>query len=334
MMTKSKKILVTGGAGYIGSHMVLKLLEEGHRPIVVDDLSTGLKIRLPKEIPLHVFNFADAEKLNRLFKQEDFDVVMHFAAFIEVGESVKKPDKYYHNNFVNTLTLLNVMRDNNVKNIIFSSTASIFGEPEYVPMDENHPKQAINTYGFSKLMCEQALKDFEVAYGIKSVCLRYFNAAGADPSLRTGFNKNDTSHLIPIVLKVAKGEKSAIIINGHDYDTYDGTCIRDYIHVMDICNAHFLSMDYLLNGGVSSAYNLGNGLGYSVKQVVQAAERVTGKKINTINGERRAGDPAILLANANRIKKELNWKPSYPELDTIVEHAWNWVCNRELIATN
>ena len=324
MSTQSKKVLVTGGAGYIGSHMLLKLLEAGHQPIVVDNLSTGLKSRLPSDVVLHTFDFSNAEKLDELFRKEDIDIVMHFAAFIEVGESVEQPDKYYQNNFVNTLTLLNTMRKNNIKKFIFSSTAAIFGEPNYTPVDEKHPENPINPYGMSKLMCEHALKDFDIAYGMKSVCLRYFNAAGADPSLRTGFGKNDASHLIPIVLKVAAGEQPAIKINGHDYETPDGTCIRDYIHVMDLCDAHLSAMNHLLSGGESRAYNLGNGSGYSVRDVIQAVEMITGKKLEVLNVARRPGDPASLAADSRCIREELGWKPQYPDLETIVQHAWQW----------
>jgi UDP-glucose 4-epimerase len=323
-MNNSQKILVTGGAGYIGSHMVLKLLEAGYQPIVVDDLSSGLKSRLPHNVPLHVFNLADSEKLNALFDKEKIDIVMHFAAFIEVGESVKEPAKYYQNNFVNTLSLLNTMRKNNVKRFIFSSTASIFGEPIYVPMDEKHPQNPINPYGTSKLMCEKVLKDFDTAYGIKSICMRYFNAAGADPKERTGFYKNDMSHLIPIVLKVAAGEQPTIKIFGDDYETRDGTCIRDYIHVMDLCDAQLLGMYHLQNLGESRAYNLGNGEGYSVRQVIDAVERVTKTVITVEKAPKRSGDPAVLIADATRIREELGWNPQYPDLDTIIQHAWNW----------
>src|SRR3990167_1112630 len=249
---------------------------------------------------------------------------MHFAAFIEVGESVEHPDKYYQNNFVNTLALLNTMRKNDINQIILSSTAATFGEPEYIPADEKHPQKPLNAYGMSKLMCEYALKDFDSAYGIKSVCLRYFNAAGADPLLRTGFRKNDPSHLIPIVLKVASGENPAIKINGIDYDTKDGTCVRDYIHVMDLCDAHLLAMNYLLNGGETRSFNLGNGYGYSVREVIDAVEKVTEKKLTVIEGPRRAGDSAALVADSNAIQHALGWKPQYPALETIVQHAWEW----------
>lgn len=318
------KVLVTGGAGYIGSHMVLKLLEAGHQPVVVDDLSTGQRHLVPKEVPLHQFNIADVTKLNQLFQSEQFDIVMHFAASIEVGESVIKPEKYYHNNFSNTVTLLDVMHKNNVRQFIFSSTAAVFGEPEYVPADEAHPKNPINPYGLSKLMCEQMLKDFDTAYGIKSVCLRYFNAAGADAQGRTGYRSNDASHLIPVVLQAALGKRPHVEVFGRDYDTPDGTCVRDYIHIMDLCGAHLLAMDYLVKGGESRQYNLGNGSGYSVQQVIDVGRKVTQREFKVIDGKRRAGDPAKLYADSSLARKELGWQPQYPDLETIMQHAWQW----------
>lgn len=318
------KVLVTGGAGYIGSHMVLKLLEAGHTPVIVDDLSTGLKTFIPENVTFYQIDIGDEAKLNQLFQKEKIEMVMHFAAFIEVGESVARPEKYYRNNFANTVTLLAVMNKHQVNKLIFSSTAAIFGEPEYVPADEVHPKNPINPYGLSKLMCEQVLRDFDTAYGIKSVCLRYFNAAGADAGGRTGYRCNDASHLIPIVLQTALGKRSKIEVFGRDYDTPDGTCVRDYIHVMDLCEAHLLAMEYLAKGGVSRQYNLGNGAGYSVQQVIDVAKEVTGRAINVVDGSRRAGDPAQLYADSTLAKKELHWQPKYPELETIVRHAWQW----------
>lgn len=317
------KILVTGGAGYIGSQMVLTLIEAGHEPIIVDDLSTGLK-PVTDYAPLHVFNINDEKTLDMLFQQEKFDLVMHFAASIEVGESVKKPDKYYHNNFTNTLTLLNVMRNHQVKKFIFSSTAAIFGEPHYTPADEAHPKNPINPYGLSKLMCEYALKDFDLAYGIKSVCLRYFNAAGADAKSRVGYRTHTASHLIPLVLQAALGKRKYVEVYGRDYDTPDGTGIRDYIHVMDLCHAHLLAMNYLMENGSSKQYNLGNGQGYSVQEVIEAARLVTGKEIIVHDAKRRAGDPAKLVADSRLAKAELKWQPRYPHIKTIIEHAWEW----------
>lgn len=318
------KVLITGGAGYIGSHMILQLLEAGHQPVVVDDLSTGLRKRVPEQVPLHVFSLADTNKLIQLFEQEQFDIVMHFAASIKVGESVLIPEKYYKNNFSNTLNLLQVMKDQGVKRFIFSSTAAIFGEPEYTPADEKHPKNPMNPYGLSKWMCEQALQDFDTAHGMKSVCLRYFNAAGADALGRTGYRTKDASHLIPAVLQTALGIRRRVEIFGRDYDTPDGTCVRDYIHVMDLCQAHLLAADYLIKGGASRQYNLGNGQGYTVQQVIDAAKKITGKKITVVDAPRRAGDPAKLVADSQLIQKELGWKPAHPELETIVKHAWQW----------
>lgn len=317
------KILVTGGAGYIGSHMVLKLLEAGHQPIIIDDLSTGLKA-FAKHAPLHIINLNDTEKMHALFTTEKFDLVMHFAASIEVGESVKKPDKYYQNNFFNTLALLEMMRTHHVKKIIFSSTAAIFGEPAYTPVDEAHPKNPVNPYGASKLMCEQLLRDYDIAYDIKSMSLRYFNASGADPLQRSGYRIEKASHLIPAVLQTALGKRSQVKIFGQDYPTPDGTCVRDYIHVMDLCEAHLLGLDYLIQNGATCAYNLGNGEGYSVQQVIDTAKKITHKPIPSINAPRRAGDPAKLVADARLIQQELNWQPKYPALETILQHAWEW----------
>ncbi len=317
-------ILITGGAGYIGSHMVLKLLEAGYHPVVVDDLSTGMESFMPPGVPLHRFSIGDADKLNQLLRATQFDIVMHFAAFIEVGESVKKPEKYYQNNFFNTLTLLHTMKQHGINHFIFSSTAAIFGEPHYTPADENHPKQPLNPYGASKLMCEQLLQDLDTAYGIKSVCLRYFNAAGADPAGRTGYRTANASHLIPIALQTALGQRPHMEVYGRDYPTLDGTCIRDYIHIMDLCDAHLLAMQHLLAGGSSRQYNLGNGQGYSVQQVIDTARQVTGQAIQVIDSARRPGDPAKLVADSRLIQQELGWKPRYPELATIIEHAWKW----------
>jgi len=317
------KILVTGGAGYIGSHMVLKLLELGYEPIVLDDLSTGLKSFVPANVTLHTFNLNDIEKLNALFAKEKFAAVMHFAAFIEVEESVHVPTKYYLNNFVNTVHLLEAMQKHDVKHLIFSSTAAIFGEPQYVPADENHPKKPINPYGLSKYLCEQIFKDYELAYGIKSISFRYFNAAGADPLLRTGFRPKDASHLIPIVLRAAEKD-IPVSVFGTDYDTHDGSCVRDFIHVADLCSAHVLGMQYLQNGGKSNAFNLGNGNGYSVKEVVNTVREVTKLPVKSVDAARRAGDPVQLIANSTLAKQQLGWKPEYAELGTIIEHAWEW----------
>jgi len=317
------KVLVTGGAGYIGSQMVIKLLEAGHKPIVVDDLSKG-SAALVNNAPLHIINLGDTPRLDALFRAEKFDIVMHFAAFIEVGESVKHPDKYYINNFMNTLALLNTMRQHEVHSMIFSSTAAIFGEPSAVPVDEHHPKNPINPYGMSKLMCEQLLQDYDIAYGIKSICLRYFNAAGADSHARVGYRTQGASHLIPAVLQTALGLRQQVDVFGRDYDTPDGTCIRDYIHVMDLCHAHLLAMNFLKECSMSRQYNLGNARGYSVQEVIDAAKKMTGKEINSVDAPRRPGDPAKIIADSRLIQQELGWQPHYPDIKTIIEHAYSW----------
>ncbi|MDQ1362661.1 MAG: UDP-glucose 4-epimerase, partial [Pseudomonadota bacterium] len=266
----------------------------------------------------------DEALLNNLFSKTKFDAVIHFASFIQVGESVKLPSKYYKNNFSNTQTLLDTMVSHGIKKFIFSSTAAIFGEPEYVPIDESHPKKPINPYGKSKLMVEQLLEDYDRAYDLKSVCLRYFNAAGADEQGRIGERHEPETHLVPLVLQAASKRRDAITVFGKDYDTPDGTCIRDYIHIDDLCDAHTLALNYLMDGGNSTAFNLGNGEGYSIREVINAAEKVSGKSIKVIDGERREGDPARLIADSKKIMRELGWKPQYAELETIVRHAWQW----------
>jgi len=318
-----KKILVVGGAGYIGSHMVKMLLAYGYHPVTFDNLSTGYRDAvLGGDFILG--DLADRAALDRLFQDYSFDGVMHFASFIQVAESVQKPDKYYRNNITNTLNLLDSMIANRCKNFIFSSSAAIFGEPHYVPIDEKHPKNPINPYGFSKWVVEQMLSDYDRAYGLKSVCLRYFNAAGADPEGKLGERHVPETHLIPLVLQVASGQRAHITIFGQDYDTPDGTCLRDYIHINDLCQAHLLALEQLMSGADSAAYNLGNGEGFSVKQVIDICEKVTGKSIPIVLGERRDGDPASLYADSELARKILGWKPKYDELSTIVEHAWQW----------
>jgi UDP-glucose 4-epimerase len=249
---------------------------------------------------------------------------MHFASCIQVGESLLKPDLYYRNNFCNTLNLLDAMVAHGVKHFIFSSTAAVFGEPDYVPIDEAHPARPINPYGISKWMVERALADYDRAFGLKSVCLRYFNAAGADPEGELGERHEPETHLIPLVLQAASGRRPEIAVFGRDYDTPDGTCIRDYVHVMDLCQAHLLALDALGIGGESDAFNLGNGSGFSVQQVIDAARRVTGRNIAVREAPRRPGDPARLVANSERAKRVLGWQPQYADLDVIVEHAWAW----------
>jgi UDP-glucose 4-epimerase len=317
------KVLVVGGAGYIGSHMVKMLLDEGHTVITFDNLSSGFRDAvLGGEFVKG--DLADLTALNQVFTQYQPEAVMHFASYIQVGESVQHPDKYYLNNFTNTLNLLNAMVKHQVKHFIFSSTAAVFGEPEYVPIDEVHAKNPLNPYGRSKWMVEQVLADYERAYGLKSVCLRYFNAAGADPSGLLGERHDPETHLIPLVLQALSGRRPHISVFGRDYDTPDGTCIRDYIHIVDLCSAHLLALQKLMENGKSMRFNLGNGEGFSVQQVISAAERVTGKKIQIVEGPRREGDPARLVADATLAKQTLNWQPVYTDLDTIIAHAWQW----------
>jgi UDP-glucose 4-epimerase len=317
-------ILVVGGAGYIGSHMVKMLHASGFQVVTLDNLSTGYRDAvLGGEFILG--DVGDSALLDDVLTKYTIAGVMHFASFIQVGESVSHPSKYYHNNVANTLNLLNALIKHQVPAIIFSSSAAIFGEPQYVPLDEQHPKNPINPYGMSKWIIERVLADYDKAYGLKSICLRYFNAAGADPDGKIGERHEPETHLIPLVLQAASGRRPAITLYGQDYDTPDGTCIRDYIHIEDLCQAHLLALEKLLNGGNSDAYNLGNGTGFSVKQVIDIAKEITKKPIPILLGERRAGDPARLVADAKRAQHQLGWKPRYPELATIITHAWHFI---------
>ena len=269
-------------------------------------------------------DLADRSLLSDIFANNNFDAVVHFAAHSQVGESIIRPDKYYRNNITNTQNLLDVMIHHDVKKIVFSSTAAIFGNPQYLPINEDHPCYPINPYGRSKLLIEHMLADYDVAYDLKSVALRYFNAAGADARGLTGERHMPETHLIPLVLQAASGRRKDITIFGSDYSTDDGTCVRDFIHVSDLCDAHVLSLNWLKKGGSSKRYNLGNGNGFSVKDVVKTAEQVTGNSIATIDSPRRTGDPEILVADSALIRKELGWNPKIRELETIVSHAWQW----------
>ena len=303
--------------------MTLMLHELGYQVLVFDNLSTGFEDAVIGA-ELIRGDIHDSEKLSQIFKQNDVDVVMHFAAYIDVGESVRDPFKYYRNNVIGTQTLLEQMVANNVKNFIFSSTAAIFGEPEYVPIDEKHKKEPINPYGYSKQMVEQMLDNYDQAYNLKSICLRYFNAAGADPKTRLGERHDPETHLIPLVLQVASGRRKSISIFGNDYATDDGTCVRDYIHIVDLCNAHLLAAELLLTQQQSQQFNLGNGNGYSVQQVINTAKQISNQPINIDHAERRAGDPAILVADSSLANKVLNWMPEFTDLEQIIEHAWKW----------
>ena len=317
------KILVVGGTGYIGSHMVKMLGSQGHEVITFDNLSKGYRDAVLSGDFVEG-DLANNQQLDNLFASIKFDGVMHFASFIEVGESVSEPASYYRNNVFNTQNLLDAMVKHGVNYFVFSSTAAIFGEPEYSPIDETHPKNPINPYGRSKLMVEQMLEDYDTAYGLKSVALRYFNAAGADPDAELGERHDPETHLIPLVLQAASGRRASISLFGQDYKTPDGSCVRDYIHVNDLCDAHLLALNKLKNSDKNLRYNLGNGHGFSVKQVIDTTEKITGKNIQVIYADRRPGDPAELVANATMAKQDLGWKPKFTDLEQIVETAWQW----------
>lgn len=317
------KILVVGGAGYIGSHMVKQLALSNHDVITLDNLSCGYEDAV-KYGELTVGDLGNKDTLDQLFSAHQFDAVMHFAAFIEVGESVLNPAKYYQNNVANTQVLLDAMVKHGVRDFIFSSTAAIFGEPEYTPIDEKHSKHPINPYGRTKLMVEQILEDYDNAYGLKSTCLRYFNAAGADPDGELGERHNPESHLVPLILQAASGRREDIKIFGQDYPTEDGTCVRDYVHINDLCEAHSLALTRMQETNQSARYNLGNGKGFSVQQVIDTAKQVSGIDFKVVTTDRRAGDPAILVADSTLAKKELGWQPKFDKLETIIETAWQW----------
>jgi UDP-glucose 4-epimerase len=321
-----RTILVTGGAGYIGSHAVKALQEKGFKVIILDNLVYGhrdlAQVNLPAQ--LAIGDISDRTFLDRLFTDHKIDAVMHFAAFAYVGESVTDPAKYYWNNVVGTLTLLDAMRAHGVTNFVFSSTCATYGNPQQIPIAENHPQHPINPYGAGKLTIERVLQDYDAAYGMKSVIFRYFNAAGADPDGLLGEDHQPETHLIPLVLQAAAGKRAKVSIFGTDYETPDGTCIRDYIHVTDLAQAHVLGLQHLLDNQVSQIFNLGNGSGFSVKQVIDTARSVTGKEVPFEECPRRAGDPAVLIGSSDRARQILGWNPQYADLTTIVKHAWNW----------
>jgi UDP-glucose 4-epimerase len=319
-------ILVTGGAGYIGAHAVKALEEKGFQVVVLDNLVYGHDelVAANLKAKLVVGDIRDRTFLDELFTTTKITAVMHFAAFAYVGESVTDPAKYYQNNVVGTLTLLDAMRQHGVTNFIFSSTCATYGNPQYIPIDESHPQQPINPYGAGKLAVERVLQDYDPAYGLKSVIFRYFNAAGADPDGLFGEDHNPETHLIPLILQAAAGKRAAISVFGSDYETPDGTCIRDYIHVTDLAQAHVLGLEYLLENQVSQVFNLGNGSGFSVKEVIDTAKQVTGKNIPIEFCPRRAGDPATLIGSSDKARQVLGWKPQYADINAIVTHAWNW----------
>lgn len=326
MSLRGQTILVTGGAGYIGSHTVLALVRAGYQVVILDNLVYGHRDLVEKvlQVELIVGDTSDHSLLDHLFKTRSIDAVMHFSAYAYVGESVTDPAKYYRNNVLGTLTLLEAMLAASIQKFVFSSTCATYGVPEFIPIPENHPQNPINPYGASKLMVERILADFDVAYGLRSVRFRYFNAAGADPDGSLGEDHNPETHLIPLVLLTALGKQPAISIFGTDYPTPDGTCIRDYIHVSDLADAHILGLEYLLNGGKSEVFNLGNGNGFSVREVIAAAEQVTGLTIPVHQSDRRPGDPPYLIGSSEKARNILGWQPQYPGITDIMAHAWQW----------
>lgn len=323
-----KTILVTGGAGYIGSHTVKYLLGHNYNVVVIDNLVYGHKeaVLTPN---FEQIDLADKPSLDKVFKKYKIDALIHFAAYTYVGESATQPQKYYRNNVENTLNLLDAMLENGVKNIVFSSTCATYGNPQYTPIDEKHPQSPINVYGRTKLMMEQIMADYEFAYGLKYAALRYFNASGADAQGELGESHDPETHIIPLVLQAIKGERANITVFGTDYETQDGTCIRDYIHVEDLASAHMLAVEKLLTGAESLQINLGTGIGNSVREIITAAEAVTGQKVPVVYGERRIGDPAILYAANSKAKEVLNWHPKYTDIKEIIKTAWAWEQNKK-----
>jgi len=317
------KILVTGGAGYIGSHMNIKLEEAGHDVCVIDNLSHGHISSVKKSKFFHC-DINDSSRLDEIFSAEKFDIVFHFAGLIDVSESMQHPTIYYENNVNGTKNLLSCMMKHGVRHIIFSSTAAVYGIPKSSPIKETHPTNSINPYGESKLLVENILADYQKRQTMNYICLRYFNAAGADYLNHLGECHDPETHLIPLVLQAASGRRKSISIYGNDYDTLDGTCIRDYIHVSDLCDAHLLAMDYLMKTRNSCTFNLGNGEGFSVRDVINTAKKISGKTMTIEYSQRRAGDPDILVADANKAKTELNWQPSKYQLHDIISDAWQW----------
>lgn len=316
-------ILVTGGAGYIGSHTVAELLARGEEVIVLDNLQKGHAeaVLTPS---FYQGDLRDSSLLDQIFTKHDVEAVIHFAADSLVGESVSNPLKYFQNNVASTLNLVTKMKEHGVGKIVFSSTAATYGEPQSIPIQESDPTLPTNPYGETKLTIEKMLHWCDQAYGIHFVALRYFNAAGADPKGRIGEDHHPETHLIPLILKVALGQRESITIFGQDYPTHDGTCVRDYIHVLDLAQAHYLALNKLRKTNKSGIYNLGNGQGFSVAQVIEAARKVTGHPIPAQWGERRAGDPAVLIASSQLAQKELGWIPQWNRLEQMIETAWNW----------
>lgn len=315
-------ILVTGGAGYIGSVVVEDLRANGSEVVVLDNLSRGYRAAVAPEVKFYEGSIGDSALVKRICRENGIEAAMHFSAFIAVGESVEKPAEYYENNTVQTQRLLDALLESNVSKFVFSSTAAVFGEPHYVPLDENHPEKPTSPYGWSKLFVEQILKDYDRAYGLKFVALRYFNACGATET--RGEHHEPETHLIPLILEAAAGKRPHISVFGDDYDTPDGTAVRDYIHISDLSQAHLLAVKHLQNGGESERINLGNGTGFSVLEVIEAARKVTGRPIEVKISPRRAGDPSRLVADSRKARELLGWNPQLADIETIIESAWNW----------
>ncbi len=318
------KILVTGGAGYIGSHAVRALLKANYEVVVLDNLVKGHKEFVPKNVAFYQIDVGDVEGLEKLFSEHQIDAVMHFAGYIEAGLSMKEPEDFFDVNCLEGANLLEAMRVANVKNMIFSSTAAVYGNPVSTPIKETDVLMPVNFYGDTKLFFERMLKVYDHAYGLKSICLRYFNASGADESGEIGEDHQPETHLIPNVFKAAKGEVESVKIFGCDYNTADGTCIRDYIHVSDLVDAHVLALAHLLKEQQSDVFNLGNGSGYSVREVIEVVKKVTGKDFKVEEAPRREGDPEVLIADSSKAESVLGWKRNFPKLEQIVASAWKW----------
>lgn len=320
----TKTVLVTGGAGFVGSQTCKALAAAGTLPVAYDSLETGHEWAV-KWGPLEKGNLLDRERLREALRTHSPDAVLHFAGYISVAESVAQPEKYHRNNVLGSLALLEAICEHGVKLLVFSSSAAVYGTPEFLPLTESHPLRPINPYGENKREVEIRLRDFERSHGLRHVSLRYFNAAGADPQGELGEAHDPETHLIPLVLRAARGDGRALEVYGSDYPTRDGTCVRDYVHVADLADAHLLALRYLAGGGASQCLNLGNGQGHTVREVIAAAEKVSGRRVPVVMAPRRAGDPPGLVADPTLAKRTLDWKPRFPGIEEQVEHAWRWI---------
>jgi UDP-glucose 4-epimerase len=318
-------ILVIGGAGYIGSHTVDLLKQRGYKPVIFDNLELGHRKAVEiLGVPFVEADYGDLAAVEKAIKDYGVDAVMHFGAYASVGDSVIDPAKYYEGNIGKGLKILRAMLNAGVKHMIFSSSAATYGEPQIIPIPEDHPQKTTNPYGETKLMYERIMRDYDHAFGLKSVSLRYFNAAGADPAGRLGEDHTPEQHIIPLVIDAALGRRPDVKIFGTDWDKRDGSCLRDFVHIVDLGDAHIRALEYLREGGATTAYNLGNSYGTTVLEVVQAVEKVTGKKVNAIPAPRRPGDPGRRVASCEKIKRELGWEAQYPDIETVILHAWKW----------